>query len=119
MKYIKSYNESVASIIGDIVGPLLTMGLIYGFYNVKKYIDLNKFKTAQNKLSDVIAKVEMNSELEDMLDKVADMVENDLIETIEFKNLCKSIRSKMRQYLTKEEYDRWDEFTSKYMKAFI
>jgi hypothetical protein len=117
MKYIKKYNESfVESLLSNFI---LTLGLIHGYNSVKSFINRKRFEIAQKGLEDIIQKIEMNSELEDLFDKLADLIEKKLLNSNEYIELSIDIKNRLRQYLTNEEYNRWLNFTTKYLDGNV
>lgn len=122
MKHLRNYetfkiNESV-----DLLGPIVAVGLIYGYDLVKGIVNKQKFLSAMEEVEDISSKIEKNPELEDMFDRLADMLEkakdSEEPKSEEFISLSNEVDDKLKDYLTPEEYTRWSEFTKKYPKYF-
>ena len=108
MKYIKEYNRYNESFIADVLSNfILTLGLMYGYNSVKEFIKLKRFDMAQKNLSGIINKIESNTEIEELFDKLADLVEDGLKDSDEFKTLSNEIKNRLEEYLTTEEYNKW------------
>jgi hypothetical protein len=124
MKHIKEYKlfKTNESVIANTLGPVIILGLIYGYNTIKGIINKTKFLLATKEINDISTKVEANPELESLFDKLADIIDQPDFKynpkSDEFIELSNKISEKMREMLSPEDYKRWEDFTKKYSLYF-